>query len=565
MQDETDAPDELTERRPRSKARRVLKILALALSVLVLVVAGLGTWLYNRFSGNLHTVHLGGDTRKTLGQEKPDAFGRTPIDILVIGTDARNTQADCNLGGDCNIGGGFGNADVEMLVHVSANRSNATVMSIPRDTIVDVPACTDPTNSANRTGGYRGMVNSALAYGPQCQMETIHQLTGIPISHFMMVTFSGVVSMSDAVGGVKVCVSDNVYDTYSHLKLAKGTHNLKGNAALEFVRSRHAFGDGGDLGRLGAQHLYLSSMMRSMRSAGTLTDPTRLFDLADSATKALTVDSGLGNVTSLLGLANDVAKVPTNRMTFTTMQTETDPSDPNRLIVGPDAQALFATIANDQSLTSPGGGSASPSASASTSASPSNSASAAASVSPSASMSASASASASAPAGGSGSDSVAAGQIDVHVDNASGTRGRATQLADALTAKGFGSGTTAVTSPTTATTTQLQYAPGDEAAARTVAAALGLPDSALSASSAGSGVTLVIGADWPSGTVFPGASGKPAPASTQQALNGAGARTADDTGGCAQVSQEQTVELNGVPMSPIQAYAEAKNVPDSAP
>jgi LCP family protein required for cell wall assembly len=556
MHDQKDASGATLERGSRSRARRVLKILALVLSVLVLIVAGLGTWLYNRFSGNLHTIHLGGDTNKTLGQEKRDAFGRTPIDILVIGTDARNTQEDCTLGGDCNIGGGYGNADVEMLVHVSADRSNATVMSIPRDTIVDVPACTDPTKSANRTGGYRGMVNSALAYGAQCQMQTIHQLTGIPISHFMMVTFSGVVSMSDAVGGVNVCVDNNVYDTYSHLKLAKGTHNLKGAAALEFVRSRHAFGDGGDLGRLAAQHLYLSSMMRAMRGAGTLTDPARLFDLADAATKALTVDSGLGSVTSLLGLANDVAKVPTNRITFTTMQTQTDPANPNRLVVGPDAQALFAAIANDQSLTSPGGGAVAPSASASASASTS----ASASVAPAA-----ASASPSPSATGSGSDAVAAAQIDVHVENASGTRGRATQLADALTSRGFGSGTTAVTSPTTTPTTQLRYAPGDQAAARAVATALGLPDSALSSSSAGSGVTLVIGADWPSGTSFAGGSGKPGPADTQQALNGASARTADQSNGCAQVSQEQTVELNGVPMSPSQAYAAAKNVPDSAP
>jgi LCP family protein required for cell wall assembly len=555
MHDEMDGSEEPLGRKPRPRGRRVLKILALVLSVLVLIVAGLGTWLYNRFSGNLHTVRLGGDTRATLGQEKPDAFGRTPIDLLVIGTDARNTQQDCNLGGDCNIGGGYGNADVEMLVHVSADRSNATVMSIPRDTIVDVPACTDPADSANRTGGYRGMVNSALAYGPQCQMETIHQLTGIPISHFMMVTFSGVVSMSDSVGGVNVCVDDNVYDTYSHLKLAKGTHNLKGVAALEFVRSRHAFGDGGDLGRLSAQHMYLSAMMRSMRSAGTLTDPARLFDLADSATKALTVDSGLGNVTALLGLANDVAKVPANRMTFTTMQTQTDPANPDRLVVGPDAQTLFAAIANDQSLTSPGGGAVAPSASASASTS------AAASASPSATALPSASASATGP----GSDAVPAGQIDVRVENASGTRGRATQLADALTGRGFGSGTTAATSPTTTPTTQLRYAPGDQAAARTVAAALGLPDSALTQSSAASGVTLVIGADWPSGTTFPGASGKPGPVDPRQALNGAGARTADDTTGCAPVSKDQTVMLNGVPMTPSQAYAAATGVPDSAP
>ena len=554
MQDETDGSEEPQAGKPHPRLRRVLKILALVLSVLVLIVAGLGTWLYNRFSGNLHTVHLGGDTRNSLGQEKADAFGRTPIDILVIGTDARNTQQDCNLGGDCNMGGGYGNADVEMLVHVSADRSNATVMSIPRDTIVDIPACTDPANSANRTAGYRGMVNSALAYGPQCQMETIHQLTGIPISHFMMMTFSGVVSMSDAVGGVNVCVDNNVYDTYSHLKLAKGTHNLKGVAALEFVRSRHAFGDGGDLGRLSAQHMYLSAMMRSMRSAGTLTDPSRLFGLADSATKALTVDSGLGSITSLLGLANDVAKVPSDRITFTTMQTLTDPANADRLVVGPNASALFAAIANDQSLTSPGGGAITPSAAASAS---SSAAPAAASASPTPSPSPSTT--------GSGSDAVAAGQIDVRVENASGTTGRASELADALTAKGFGSGTTAATSPSTEATTQLRYAPGDLAAAHAVATALGLPDSALSASSSASGVTLVIGADWPSGTTFPGSSGKPSPADTQQALNGAGARTANDTTGCAPVSSYQTVELGGVPMTPSQAYAAATNVPDSAP
>ncbi|MEZ0064076.1 LCP family protein required for cell wall assembly [Streptacidiphilus sp. MAP12-20] len=535
-------------RGPRSRGRRIAKILALTLSVLVLITAGLGTWLYNHFSANLHTIHV---NNKNLGQEKPDAFGRTPIDILVIGTDARNTAQDCNLGGDCGSGG-YGNADVEMLVHVSADRSNATVMSIPRDTMVDVPACTDPNNKANTTSGYHGMINSALAYGPQCQMETIHQLTGIPISHFMMTTFSGVVSMSDAVGGVDVCVDNNVYDTYSHLKLAKGTHNLKGVAALAFVRSRHGFGDGGDLGRTYAQHIYLSSMMRTMKSAGTLTDPGKLFGLADSATKALTVDSGLGSAGSLLGLASDVAKVPTSRITFTTMQTNTDPANQDRLVPAAGSQALFAAIANDRALTAPGGGVATPSASASASAS----APASTPASPSAGASTGASTSAA---------SVSAAQIDVRVENASGTTGRATELADALTAKGFGSGTTAVTSPSTIATTELRYGAGEKAQAETVAAALGLPATHLSESGASSGVTLVIGSDWTSGTTFPGGGSKPAPVDTQQALADAHSRTAADTSGCAPVSQYQTVEINGVPMTPSEAYAKATDVPDSAP
>ncbi|MGN5377126.1 LCP family protein [Streptomyces lasalocidi] len=187
----------------------------------------------------------------------------------MIGSDGRTSAADCKLGGGCSQTGvqsGNGNADVEMVVHIAADRSNATVMSVPRDTMANVPACSDPA-SKQSTPGYYGQINSALSYGPACQVATIHQLTDIPIDHFFKLDFSGVVSMSDAVGGVDVCVSDNVYDTYSHLKLSKGTHTLKGVGALEFVRSRHGFGDGSDLGRTVSQHLFLGAMIRKFKSA----------------------------------------------------------------------------------------------------------------------------------------------------------------------------------------------------------------------------------------------------------------------------------------------------------
>lgn len=147
-----------------------------------------------------------------------------------MGSDGRTSKADCKLGGGCSQTGvqtGNGNADVQMVVHISADRTNATVMSIPRDTMVDVPACKD-SESGQSTSGYYGQINSALRYGPACQVATIHQLTGIPIDHFVKLDFSGVVKMSDAVGGVSVCVDHNVYDTYSHLKLSRGTHTLKG-------------------------------------------------------------------------------------------------------------------------------------------------------------------------------------------------------------------------------------------------------------------------------------------------------------------------------------------------
>ncbi|MCX5257716.1 LCP family protein [Streptomyces canus] len=510
--------------RPVRRGRRVLKILGMCLAILVLATAGAGWWFYQHLNGNINSVSLNGKG----GSEKADAFGRTPINILVMGSDGRTSKADCKLGGGCSQTGvqtGNGNADVQMVVHISADRSNATVMSIPRDTMVDVPACKD-SESGQSTSGYYGQINSALQYGPACQVATIHQLTGIPIDHFVKLDFSGVVKMSDAVGGVSVCVDHNVYDTYSHLKLSRGTHTLKGEAALEFVRSRHGFGDGSDLGRTVSQHIFLSAMIRKFKSAGTLTDPTAVYDLADAATKALTVDDGLGSVKKLIGLAADVNKVPTKRMTFTTMQTAADPNNTNRVVVGAGAKALFSSIAGDQSLSTGSG-----------------------------KKSAAASATATAAA-------VPASEIAVTVENGTEITGRASAIANALTGQGFSSATTTANAPSPATTTTLTYGTGRKAEAQTAAKALGLPTKHLEEGT-GTGLTLVIGSDWTSGTTYPGGSSSPAPADTKAAVSNAHAQTADEAKTCAKVSPYKTVSLNGVPMTPEQAYAAAPNKKDS--
>ncbi|WSQ12932.1 LCP family protein [Streptomyces sp. NBC_01231] len=512
--------------RPARRGRRALRIVGMCLAVLVLGTAGAGWWFYQHLNGNINSVSLNGKG----GEEKADEFGRTPINILVMGSDGRTSKADCKLGGGCSQTGvqsGNGNADVQMVVHISADRSNATVMSIPRDTMTDVPACKD-SETGQSTSGYHGQINSALQYGPACQVATIHQLTGIPIDHFVKLDFSGVVKMSDAVGGVSVCVSDDVYDTYSHLKLSKGTHTLKGEAALQFVRSRHGFGDGSDLGRTVSQHIFLSAMIRKFKSAGTLTDPAAVYSLADAATKALTVDDGLGSVKKLISLAADVNKVPTKRMTFTTMQTAPDPTDSNRVVVGAGAETLFSTIAGDQSLTTGSGRKSTP---------------------------ASATATATASA-------VPASQIAVTVANGTEITGRASAIATALTDQGFSSGTTTANAPSPTTTTTLTYGAGQKPGAQTVAKALGLSSSHFKQGS-GSGLTLVIGSDWPSSTRFPGGSSSPAPADTQAAVSNAHASTADEAKTCAEVSPYKSVALNGVAMTPSQAYAAASSKPDS--
>ncbi|WP_405946216.1 LCP family protein [Streptomyces prunicolor] len=508
------------------RGRRVLKFSAISLSVVIMATAGVGWWFYEHLNGNINSVPIDDGAG---GKEKADAFGRTPINLLVMGSDARSSATDCKLGGGCSTTGvqsGNGNADVEMVVHISADRSNATVMSIPRDTMTQVPACKD-TGSGQSTAGYYGQINSALQYGQECQVKTVHALTGITIDHFVQMDFSGVVKMSDAVGGVSVCVNADVYDTYSHLKLAKGTHTLKGTAALEFVRSRHGFGDGSDLGRTVSQHLFLSAMIRKFKSAGTLTDPTAVYNLADAATKALTVDTGLGTVKKLIGLAADLDKVPTKRMTFTTMQTGADPDNADRVVPATAAKSLFATIANDQSLTTSAGKKSSAATATATAA------------------------------------VVPAAQIAVTVENGTSISGRASTVATSLINGGFSSDTTTGNAGVSATTTTLTYGSGQKAQAQTVANAIGLSSSHLKQGTS-TGLTLVIGTDWPSGTTYPGATSSPAPADTKAATSNAQASTADQSKSCAKVSTYKTVSLNGVAMTPTQAYRLATNKKDSA-
>lgn len=335
------------------RRRRILTGLAAAL---VIVVAA-SAFVVHHLNGNIRTVAL--PPPGVIGTETPDVQGRMPINLLVMGSDTRGSATDCKIGGDCNAATSkatgksatslAANADVEMLVHISADRTNASVMSIPRDTVVTIPACTDPA-TGKTVPAHRDRINSSLQYGPACTVHAVHDLTHVPIDHFAVIDFGGVVTMSDAVGGVNVCVSDNVYDTYSHLKLKKGSHTLKGKSALEFLRTRHGFGDGGDIGRTVAQHLFLSSMLRQLESASTLANPVRLYDLANAATKAVTVDNGLGDIGKLTGLAKELNKIPSKRITFVTMPSVPDPQNSAEVVIASNARALFTKIMHDQSL-----------------------------------------------------------------------------------------------------------------------------------------------------------------------------------------------------------------------
>jgi LCP family protein required for cell wall assembly len=502
-----------------TRARHVVLGLVSAL-VFVLVIGG---WASSSLlTGNISKsrLYLGLGSQ---GKEKADSAGRSPMNILVIGSDTRATAQDCALGGGCGPGG---NADVEMLVHLSANRTNATVLSIPRDTIVEIPACQDP-KTGHVYPAMHGQITSSLQHGgPGCTVATVHSLTGAVIDHFAMVDFGGVVNLSDAVGGVTVCVDNNVFDTYSRLKLSKGTHTLTGVAALEFVRTRHGFGNGGDIGREAAQHVFLASLINKLKDAHTLTNPVALYRIANAATSALTVDDGLAGVNNLIALAGQLNDVPTNRITFATMPNVPYPTNPNWISPAPSAQAVFQAIDNDQSLSgAPALATAGqPTSPAATTAPP--------------------------------VVTVDPASVSVTVENGSGISGRASAVRTALRAAGFTLAVVGGNAQATATT-RLVYAPADQTAAQSVATALGLPVADLSSTGSSASLRLVIGADWSSGTMLSHptavATGPVTPPTDAAALNAAA------TPGCVAVGTEDTTPFG----SPIRAYAMNPQVPDS--
>jgi LCP family protein required for cell wall assembly len=512
---------------PHTGRRRWGRWLLSGALVILVAVGGAGIFYYRQLNGNLTQDSLFNGTGVSAGTEKADPFGRVPINILVIGSDTRSSAANCKLGGDCHTGPAA-NADVEMLVHVSADRSNITAMSIPRDTVTDLPGCKN-TKTGAAVGARYGQINGTLTYGPGCTVAAVHQLTGVPIDHFVMVDFAGVISMSDSVGGVQVCVSDNVYDPYSHLKLAKGKHTLKGLAALEFVRSRHGFGDGSDLGRTYAQHAFLSAVIRSVKRKGVLLNPTKVLSLAQAATKALTVDNGLGSIKKLIDLGTDLNKVDGDRVTFTTMQTAADPANPNRVVVAPAARNLFSAIINDRSLSAPGGGA--------------GTATAGASPTPTATPTV----------------TVAPATVKLSIRNGSGQDGRALDVAAALTAKGFTKTIATSTAASVSASTRIHYGAGLQAQALTLAKAIKLPASAVSAATTSTGVSLLIGTDWTSGTTYPSRAD-----TAKAALDQAHSQTAS-TSSCVPVSHQRTVSVNGVPMTPVQAFSASPDKKVSAP
>ncbi|MDY0815567.1 LCP family protein [Kitasatospora purpeofusca] len=280
----------------------------IAFSVLV---TSCGGWAVLHGIGSIDRVDAFSNDRA-----RPADDGSTTF--LVVGTDERDGVPEKTLKTVLHAGGESCHCtDTMMIVQLSGDGSRAGVVSIPRDSYVDIPAHRDPATRRAVPAG-KGKINAAFGMGgPQLTVATVEQNTGLRIDHYLQVDFAGFVSAVDAVGGVRVCTAKPLKDEYSGLDLPAGTSTLDGAGALRYVRARHVDGTA-DLGRMRRQQKLVAQLLHQVTSGGTLLNPVRLARAADSLLASVKADKEL-SADDLITLATRMKELTTGRTDFVTV------------------------------------------------------------------------------------------------------------------------------------------------------------------------------------------------------------------------------------------------------
>ena len=338
--------------------------LAVLLAGVLFVVSSAG-FVYASLSSQFADRVVNIDAYSVDGQSKatPDSFEGRAVNILVVGTDSRSGASGELGAGDADDVPGLRN-DSTMVIHVSADRSRVQIVSIPRDTLVDIPACkhrdgttSEPTsddmfNNAMVYGSNGGDDQEDIAPGIACVKSTVEKLSGMSIDAFMVVDFAGFINMIDALGGVWFNIPEHIEDESAQLYIDAGCWKLSGTHALAYMRSRKGQGDGSDISRIGRQQQLISAMLRELQEKNYVTDPGALINFLQAAISAVNVSDNLGNASSDASLLiNVLQKVDRTNIQFVTMPVEEPSWDPNRRIPSePMARNVWTALKNDQAL-----------------------------------------------------------------------------------------------------------------------------------------------------------------------------------------------------------------------
>jgi LCP family protein required for cell wall assembly len=327
----------------RTKRRRTGRILVWVAASLVLVLAaGVGTayGYYRSLRSDMVQYDIDGLLKE---EDRPERINDS-VNILFMGTDGYeegSTAYSTEFEGE--------RSDSIMLAHISPE-SRVSVISFPRDSLVALPDC-DPYGETEGTPGYFGMINAAMYHGgPPCVVSTIESLSDVRIDHFVHLSFMSFRDVVDAIGGVDMCIPEPMEDSRSKLDLDAGQQTLDGDEALSFVRARYEIGDGGDIGRIDRQQMFLAALADQVTSNDVITDPGRLNAVLRAVAEHSATDSAL-TFDRMLSIAVTLADVELTDIEFHTVPWYQAPSNPNRVLWYEDqAEELFTAVREDRPL-----------------------------------------------------------------------------------------------------------------------------------------------------------------------------------------------------------------------
>jgi LCP family protein required for cell wall assembly len=341
----TEAGDVVTSRRQvqsRPPRRRWVRRAAILLVSILVVGGGILAWATWRLSTNINRVDVSG----VVGTDRPavDPNAGKAVNLLLLGSDTRVGKGNDNYGEMTQDPGQH--SDTNLFVHVSADRSWATAVSIPRDSMVPGPPECSPDSPTSQWAVRQWNTNYKIG-GTGCVIRAFEGNTGIFVDHYAVVDFRGFKDMVDALGGVEVCTPEPIKDRDSELTLAAGRHRLDGEQALGYVRTRKSLGDGSDLGRIGRQQAFLSSIAQEGTSSELLRQPTKLYSFLSAATRSLTTDPEF-DLDAMADLATSLRGIGLDRLEFITVPSETYEPDPNRVQWSPSAEQIWSALREDR-------------------------------------------------------------------------------------------------------------------------------------------------------------------------------------------------------------------------
>ena len=307
-----------------SSAHPWLRKATAAFSIFILGVTAIGggaVYAINGLGANIGAV----DTSDLNVSDRPDSFVQTdtsPTNLLIMGSDSREGKGNSSYG---SVGGA--RSDTTLLVHLYNDRKDALVVSIPRDSMVEIAGCTRPDGSTTRP--YTTKFNAAFAFGgPVCTIKTIEKLTNLRVDNFVVVDFKAFKTVVDAIGGVQVCLTTPAYDPVvpgrggSGLNLPAGYSTISGEQALAFVRARETLGDGSDLSRIKRQQDFVASMIRGMANKGLLTNPQMIYRVLGAITSSIETNPEFASIKALQDFALSMGGLSPSRITFLTLPYE---------------------------------------------------------------------------------------------------------------------------------------------------------------------------------------------------------------------------------------------------